>query len=163
MLAKAIGLAALAHDGQKDKAGAPYIFHPLRVLASVSLSQVVVTVQLDQAEALEILRTVAVLHDVVEDTSVRIRDLREQGFTKPVLDALDLLTRRAGQEYFSYIRRIRDGVSPFALAVKLADIADNTTPSRMNALDAETRRDLKMRYAKAKRMLTDARSRNLRR
>ncbi len=31
-LEEAIALAVRAHQGQKDKAGAPYILHPLRVM-----------------------------------------------------------------------------------------------------------------------------------
>lgn len=66
MLEKAIALAASAHAGQVDKAGAPYIFHPIRVASTFSD---------------ETLQTVAVLHDVVEDTSVALAEV--YGFSTP--------------------------------------------------------------------------------
>ncbi len=53
LLEKAIALAVEAHRGQKDRAGAPYILHPLRMMARVETIQE---------------KIVAVLHDVVEDT-----------------------------------------------------------------------------------------------
>lgn len=51
-LHRAIEIAAEAHRDQTDKAGAPYLLHPLRVMMS-----------LDTDEE----RIVGVLHDVVED------------------------------------------------------------------------------------------------
>jgi (p)ppGpp synthase/HD superfamily hydrolase len=57
---KALQIAARAHEGQKDKEGLPYILHPLRVMHAVQV--------------------VAVLHDVIEDTSVTSEDLRQAGF-----------------------------------------------------------------------------------
>ncbi len=53
LLEKAIAIAVEAHRGQQDRYGAPYVLHPLRVMARVEM-----TAQ----------KTVAVLHDVVEDT-----------------------------------------------------------------------------------------------
>lgn len=60
MLDKAIRIATIAHEGQKDKAGAPYILHPLRVMMTLS----------DETE-----RICAVLHDVIEDTDITIEYL----------------------------------------------------------------------------------------
>jgi len=51
-LERAIAIAAEGHAGQLDKAGAPYVLHPLRLMLAVKT--------LDE-------RIVAVLHDVVED------------------------------------------------------------------------------------------------
>jgi (p)ppGpp synthase/HD superfamily hydrolase len=53
-LERAIEIAASAHRGQVDKADKPYILHPLRVM----LACTDVTAQI-----------VAVLHDVIEDTT----------------------------------------------------------------------------------------------
>ena len=52
-LERAIQIAALAHAGQFDKAGQPYILHPLRVMFRME----------EEHE-----RIAAVLHDVVEDS-----------------------------------------------------------------------------------------------
>ena len=51
-LERAIAIAAKAHAGQVDKAGAPYVLHPLRIMLRKS--------SIDE-------RIVAVLHDVCED------------------------------------------------------------------------------------------------
>lgn len=64
-LERAIAIAARAHEGQVDKAGMPYILHPLRVMLAVRTPEE---------------RIVAVLHDVLEDTAVSIEDLRAEGF-----------------------------------------------------------------------------------
>ena len=61
----AIEIAARAHAGQVDKAGVPYIFHPLRLMLAVTTP---------------FERMAAVLHDTVEDTDISLADLREAGF-----------------------------------------------------------------------------------
>jgi (p)ppGpp synthase/HD superfamily hydrolase len=112
-----------AHRGQRDKAGQPYILHPLRVMMRLE----------SDAE-----RTVAMLHDVVEDTPWTLERLREAGYPEDVLRALDALTRRDGETYEAFIERLR----PDALArrVKLADLEDNMDVRRLTAVtpkDAE--------------------------
>ncbi len=52
-LEDAIQIAAEAHKGQPDKAGAPYILHPLRMMMRLKTEAEMIT---------------AILHDVVEDT-----------------------------------------------------------------------------------------------
>jgi len=59
-LERALEIAAAAHAGQQDKAGKPYILHPIRVMLSVKT--------LDEQIA-------AVLHDTVEDTSLTLEEL----------------------------------------------------------------------------------------
>ena len=81
-LEKAIEIAARAHTGQVDKAGAPYILHPLRLMMAVRRPNE---------------RMAAVLHDVVEDTDVTLDDLRAAQFQEEVLDAVDALTKRKGE------------------------------------------------------------------
>ena len=89
-LERAIRIAAEAHAGQTDKAGAPYILHPLRVMMSV---------EGDDA------RIAAVLHDLVEDTPWTFEDLRTEGFSDAVIAALESLTRREGEVYLDFCRR----------------------------------------------------------
>lgn len=110
---KALQIAARAHEGQLDKHGQPYILHPLRVMAAV-----------DADEA----RIVAVLHDVIEDTSVTADDLRREGFGEAVLEALDCLTHRKGEPYAEYVIRCKG--HEVARQVKLADLEDNSRLSR---------------------------------
>ena len=113
-LQDAIALARQAHAGQVDKAGAPYIDHPLRMAAS-----------LDNEEA----RIVAVLHDVVEDTSVTLDDLRAAGYSAEIIAAVDGLTRREDESYEEFIQRA--AANPLARLVKIADLRDNMNLARI--------------------------------
>jgi (p)ppGpp synthase/HD superfamily hydrolase len=107
-LERAILLAAQAHEGQIDKAGEPYILHPLRIMLRMTTPTAM---------------TVAVLHDVVEDTRVTPEMLRGEGFSEGVLETLDCLTRRKDEDYDTYIERIKS--NPEAVRVKIADLEDN--------------------------------------
>lgn len=120
MLERAIQIAAKAHEGQKDKAGQPYILHPLRVMLGTNS---------------EIERICAVLHDVIEDTPITLQILRDEGFAPEVLNVLDLLTKRKGESYDDFINRILTNET--ACRVKLADIADNMNLSRIQTPSEE--------------------------
>jgi (p)ppGpp synthase/HD superfamily hydrolase len=127
-LNRAIILAVEAHAGQTDKAGEPYILHPLRVMLRFT----------DPTE-----RIVAVLHDVIEDSHVKLSDLEQMGFTQDTIAALDALTRRPGEHYFGYLKRL--SLNQTATQVKLADLADNTDPERKSYASES----LHARYQKA--------------
>lgn len=114
----ALAIAVEAHRGQLDKAGQPYILHPLRVMARVTTPEE---------------RLVAVLHDVVEDSPTTLDDLRAAGFEEPVVRAVDRLTRRDDESYEAFIERLKD--DPLARRVKLADLEDNMTLTRLTDLD----------------------------
>jgi (p)ppGpp synthase/HD superfamily hydrolase len=135
-LERAIEIAARAHAGRVDKAGAPYLLHPLRVM-----------LRLDDPEA----RIAAVLHDVVEDSTWTIEQLRAEGFTPEVLAAVDALTHRHGEPYLEYVRRA--GQHALARRVKLADLDDNLDLSR---IATPTDRDLARleKYHQARALLT---------
>lgn len=113
-LDRAIQIAAAAHAGQVDKEHLPYILHPLRLMMSLpGLPE----------------KMAAVLHDVVEDTSVTHADLEQEGFPADVLEAVRLLTHAKGEtRYVDYVVRIKP--DPVARAVKLADLTDNTRIDR---------------------------------
>lgn len=113
-LERAIAIAAMAHEGQVDKAGMPYVLHPLRLMLSV-----------DTPEA----RMAAVLHDVVEDTAVTLEQLRAEGFPEAMIEAVQALTKRDGEDYEAFIRRVAP--NPIARQVKLADLRDNSDLSRI--------------------------------
>lgn len=138
-LERAIALAVRAHAGQKDKAGAPYILHPLRVMLAV---------EGDDA------RMAAVLHDVVEDSDITIDELRQMGFPEAVVEAVDALTKRDDEKgadsYLDFVARA--GRNDIARAVKLADIADNMDLSRIQK-PSEKGLERVSRYRKAKRLL----------
>lgn len=113
-LDKAIALAAAAHVGQVDKAGAPYILHPLRVMLAVEGEHA---------------KMAAVLHDVVEDTYVTIAELSRAGFPKPVIAAVIALTKLPGMSRLEAARMA--AADPIARVVKLADLADNMRLERI--------------------------------
>jgi (p)ppGpp synthase/HD superfamily hydrolase len=121
-LEQAISIAALAHEGQRDKAGAPYVLHPIRVMLRLSSPEE---------------RIVGVLHDVVEDTRITRDDLRATGFSEAVLEALDSVTERDGENYADFV--VRAASNPIGRAVKLADLEDNCDLAR---IAAPTERDL---------------------
>ncbi len=124
MLNRAIEIANRAHKGQVDKAGAPYILHPLRVMMT---------------QENEIERICAVLHDVVEDSDITLDDIREEGFSEEVVEVLDCLTKRAGESYNNFIGRILGNET--ACRVKLADLCDNMDITRIkNPTDMDTER-----------------------
>jgi (p)ppGpp synthase/HD superfamily hydrolase len=113
-LERAIAIAAEAHAGVVDKAGAPYILHPLRVMLSVETT--------DE-------RIVAVLHDVVEDTHWTFDTLRAEGFSAAVIAGLDAVTKRDGEAYEAFV--LRAASDPIGRRVKLADLTDNMNLSRI--------------------------------
>ena len=115
MLNKAITIATTAHDGQFDKAGAPYIFHPLRVM---------------MAGKNDIERICGVLHDTIEDSDITLEFLQKEGFSEDVLAVLDCLTKRHGENYDDFISRILKNKT--ACLVKLADLHDNMDLSRIS-------------------------------
>ncbi len=135
-LETAIGIAVQAHRGQRDRAGAPYILHPLRMMFRV------------QTEAE---RMTAVLHDVVEDTDWTLQALREHGFPDEVVDAVDHLTPRERESYDDFVTRA--AAHPVARRVKLVDLEDNMDVRRTGTLDQDDVERLG-RYLRAWRRLT---------
>jgi (p)ppGpp synthase/HD superfamily hydrolase len=115
-LERAIVIAAEGHAGVLDKAGAPYVLHCLRVMLAMS----------EEKE-----RIVAVLHDVVEDCDGWTFDrIRSEGFSEEVVEALDSVTKRDGEEYLSFVRRA--AANPIGWKVKLADLRDNSNLARIS-------------------------------
>jgi (p)ppGpp synthase/HD superfamily hydrolase len=138
-LERAIEIAASAHRGDVDKAGQPYILHPLSLM-----------LQFDDDDAM----IVAVLHDTVEDSFITLDRLKEEGFSQAVIEAVDALTRRGGEAYEEFISRL----SPNSIArrVKIADLEHNMDVRRLKSL---TSNDLE-RIAKYHRSWLELRSEN---
>ena len=134
---KAIEVAAKAHGRKpkRDKGGAPYILHPLRVMMAVETP---------------VQRIVAVLHDVLEDTPVTADDLRDDGFSETAIAAVDALTKRKGESRITAARRALQ--NPIARAVKLGDLNDNMDLRR---IARPTKKDFKRHreYARVRRLL----------
>lgn len=127
-------VAARAHQNQKRKDGTPYIAHPVRVAIRCSSS---------------VQKTVALLHDVVEDTNVTLDQLRELGFDELVISAVDSVTKRPGEKYQDFILRCKSNET--GRIVKLADISDNLEDQ--SALDPDEAKFLRERYTKAQEVL----------
>lgn len=100
--------ATQAHEGQNDKAGLPYILHPMRVSESLAPDKLA--------------QIVGVLHDVMEDCGVRWETLYLR-YGAEVAWAVEDLSRRRGETYKAFIERARR--NPLARKVKIADIKDN--------------------------------------
>lgn len=116
-LERAIAIAAEAHAGQLDKAGEPYILHPLRVMMALETTED---------------RIVGVLHDVVEDNVAwPLAALRAEGFSEAVLQAIDAVSRRESEDYEVFVRRAAR--NEIGRRVKLADLNDNMHLMRRKA------------------------------
>ena len=111
---KAMRLCYEAHHGQTDKAGVPYVFHPFHLAEQMT----------DEDSAVA-----ALLHDVAEDTEYTLEDLDAMGFSARVLEALRLLTHDPSVPYLEYVAALKE--NPIARAVKLADLAHNSDPTRL--------------------------------
>ncbi|TVQ21081.1 MAG: bifunctional (p)ppGpp synthetase/guanosine-3',5'-bis(diphosphate) 3'-pyrophosphohydrolase [Spirochaetaceae bacterium] len=149
LLERALAVALRAHKGQTDRAGLPYITHPLRMMARTS----------DPDE-----QVVAVLHDVVEDgleNGVTMATLVEEGFPERIIAAVDALTRRlrsirpdrdADEAYDDFVER--SAANPLARRVKLLDLRDNMDLSRLPEVHAADFERLG-RYVRAWHRLSD--------
>jgi (p)ppGpp synthase/HD superfamily hydrolase len=111
---KAVWIALHAHENQKDKAGNPYVMHPIRVAVKLQND--------DEIAA-------AFLHDVLEDSDFTLDDLKKAGFNENVLKIVELMTKKDGDNYDDYIERIKE-FAP-AVRVKLADLEDNMNLMRI--------------------------------
>ena len=135
----ALDICYAAHKDQFDKGGLPYVFHPYRVAEQMQTEDEV---------------TVALLHDVMEDSNVTVDDLRAKKFPLDVILAVSALTRGRGTPYFEYIENVRK--NELARKVKIADLKDNMDLSR---LDKPTEND-KKRVEKYRRALQLLQERN---
>ena len=135
LLERAIKLAVKAHKGQVDRFGQPYILHPLRMMLSVKKNSE---------------KIVALLHDTVEKTTTTYDDLREKGFSGDVIEAVNSLTRRKGEEYDAYISRVSK--NSIAVIVKIADLNDNLKESKKRYMARKNLERIR-KYKKAKQRL----------
>lgn len=117
MLETAKRICKEAHAGQVDKGGKAYYLHPFAVA--------------DMCETVN-QKIVAYLHDVLEDTSVTVIDLINQGISLEIIEALIALTHKPSENYFDYIERVK--VNPLAKAVKIKDLIHNSDLSRLREI-----------------------------
>ena len=138
ILDRAKAIATSAHEGQVDKAGKPYIEHPLRVM--------------NMGKTVEE-KIVGVLHDVVEDSEWTFEMLEKEGMPKEVVDAIKCVTKLSEDEdYDHFIARVK--TNPLAVKVKLNDLKDNMDITRLGKV---TEKDLPRlnKYIRAYKQLTE--------
>lgn len=132
----AIIMATRAHRTQVDKCGVPYILHPLAVMQGVdTMSE----------------KIIAVLHDVIEDTTLDSGALISGGISSHLVAMVEALTHYKHETNRQYMDKVKK--YPLAVNVKLADIAHNTSFERMEGLDADEAAYLKKKYARCVRYL----------
>ena len=129
---KAVTLAYRAHAGQTDRAGWPYILHPVHIAEQMITEDTCV---------------VALLHDVLEDTDVTLEDMRKEGFTEQQLEAVQLMTHSKNVPYMDYVKKLSGNA--VARAVKIGDLKHNMDRSRLSEY---TEKD-EQRYRKYKEAL----------
>lgn len=135
-LVAAMKLCADAHQGQVDKAGSPYILHPLRVAAAgKDLNQVVL----------------GLLHDVVEDTAYTLSDIIERGFPNIIVQALKAISKEKSETHEDYLYRVAQ--NELATTVKLYDLNDNSDPIRLSLLEKGQSERLIKKYEDAREIL----------
>ena len=138
ILDRAKAIATSAHEGQVDKAGKPYIEHPIRVMNMGKT--------MDE-------KIVGVLHDVVEDSEWTFEMLEKEGMPKEVVDAIKCVTKLSEDEdYDHFIARVK--TNPLAVNVKLNDLKDNMDITRLGKV---TEKDLPRlnKYIRAYKQLTE--------
>ncbi|MGV4464847.1 phosphohydrolase [Ornithobacterium rhinotracheale] len=120
MLEKAIQIAVKSHANQKDKAGAPYVLHLIRVM------------QKGETEEEQIC---GILHDLVEDTDWTFQRLDKEGFSNEIIEALKCVTKKENESYDDFIERISK--NKLAARVKINDLEDNLDIKRLKSLSLE--------------------------
>lgn len=127
----ALSIATDAHRGQKDKGGADYITHPIRVANGCVTNEE---------------KIVALLHDVLEDTDINEEYLIKKGFPSFIIDAIKSVTRKNGELYEDFIERC--SLDAIGMKVKMEDLRDNMDVSRLKNLNEKDFERLK-KYHKA--------------
>ena len=132
---KAIEIAVAAHKGQKDKSGADYILHSLRVM---------------ERGKSEIEKICGVLHDVVEDSEWTFEKLEKEGFSDEIIAVLRCVTKESEKEdydvFINFINRIAQ--NPISVEVKINDLLDNMDITRLKELNEQDVKRLN-KYLKA--------------
>ncbi|MBR4260450.1 MAG: GTP pyrophosphokinase [Clostridia bacterium] len=116
LIYKALELVTILFENDVDKGGFPYILHLMYVYKHVSTIEE---------------KTIALLHDVIEDKKVDAKDLIDIGFPEDIVNDVSMLTRVKPMEYNDYIDRIIKNGSIRALHVKLADLENNMDLNRI--------------------------------
>ena len=119
MLGKMLVIATNAHAGQFDRGGKPYILHPLKVMHYLKTDD-------------EDLMCIALGHDVIEDTDVTYKDLRDAGMSERVIEGIRGMTKLPGQTYEEYKQQVFSNRD--SMLVKTSDLRHNTDIRRLKGV-----------------------------
>jgi len=119
IIEKSLQIALEAYAGKKDKAGKTYILHPLRIMGTMETEEEM---------------SVALLHDVIEDSEFTAEDLLAQGIPDNIVDAVSLLSKVDEESYEQFIKKILS--NKLASKIKKADIEDNINVLRLDVLQS---------------------------
>lgn len=106
---------------KNDKGGEPYIFH-------------LIEVERPLRNYPEFVRAAALLHDVIEDTTLTEDDLIQYGFSFPTVNLVKILTKTE-EDYTDYIKRI--SLNEHATAIKLSDLKHNSDLTRLKGVTSK--------------------------
>lgn len=118
-LARMLAVATQAHANQFDRAGLPYILHPIKVMQLLKTDD-------------EELQCIALGHDLIEDTGMTPLDLEDLGFSKRVVEGIWALTRSPNQLQSLYQLQVM--ANPDAVRVKLCDLQHNMDLTRLTKM-----------------------------
>lgn len=139
MLEKAIELALKYHKGQiKNGTGEKFILHVLRVMLKMDTEEEKIS---------------AVLHDVIEKSNCTLEDLKHRGFSDKVINTVDALSKRKGEDYSEYIKRVKKDSN--AVKIKIADLEENMdikNTKELTQVDIEKMNRRKKYYRELKEM-----------
>ena len=120
LLDKAALICVTKHQGQRDKTGAAYFQHPMRVAMKCEKDEE---------------KIVALLHDTTEDTDVTPEWLKQQGFSDEIVEAILSVTRNPGEDYQEFVARAKK--NPIGRIVKIHDLEDNLNVIRLKKITPE--------------------------
>lgn len=124
-LGEVIAIASKGHEKQKDRAGKAYILHSMRIMMAIST-------KFQNHPDVEKMMMVAILHDFIEDCEWTFEELLKVGVPLDVVNSVDAITKREGEEYSDYI--IRVALNFFAREVKKEDLSDNMDLKRLKGI-----------------------------
>ena len=118
-LSHMLWLATTCHNNQFDRAGMPYILHPIQVMHLLNSND-------------EELQCIALGHDLLEDCNITAEDLRLYGFSERIIVGIVALTKLEDEPLVTYKERVK--ANPDAVRVKLCDLQHNSLLYRLNAI-----------------------------
>lgn len=120
-LEDALEIAKQGHKGQFRRDGiTPYIEHPIKVADRMTT---------------HFGKVIALCHDLLEDTDETLESLAAKGIHQDVLEVVETLSKKEGEDYSDYLSRVKSG-KVVAIDAKIADMVCNMSeePTREQAI-----------------------------